>query len=40
MNPLGQLRQTQHLHPIGQWVTAVPRDHDKGLFRLEIGPGA
>ena len=26
-------------HPIGQRVTAVPRDHHKGLLRLEIGPG-
>ena len=40
VNPLGQLRQTQHLHPIGQRVTAVPRDHHKGLLRLEIDPGA
>jgi len=39
VNPLGQLRQTQHLHPIGQRETAVPRDHHKGLLRLEIGPG-
>ena len=39
VNPLGQLRQTQHLHPIGQRVTAVPRDHHKGLLRLKIGPG-
>jgi hypothetical protein len=26
-------------HPVGQRVTAVPRDHHKGLLRLEIGPG-
>jgi len=39
VNPLGQLRQTQHLHPIGQRATAVPRDHHKGLLRLKIGPG-
>lgn len=26
-------------HAIGQRVTAVPRDHHKGLLRREIGPG-
>jgi hypothetical protein len=36
VNPLGQLRQTQHLHPIGQRVTAVPRDRSRQ--RQRSGP--
>jgi hypothetical protein len=36
VNPLGQLRQIQHLHPIGQWVTAVPRDRSRQ--RQRCGP--